>query len=98
VSDPAITEEAVFARVRRTVSQVLKKPETDITMDSRFAEDLGADSFDNLSMFMALEDEFGGSLPEDAVGEMNTVGGAVRFLLRTLGEREGTPAPPPPAP
>jgi acyl carrier protein len=96
VSEPAVTEEAVFNRVRRTVSQVLKKPEAEIDMDSRFVEDLGADSFDNLSMFMALEDEFGGSIPDDAAREMTTVGGTVRFILRFLGERQGVPDPPAP--
>lgn len=99
MSEPAVTEEAVFTRVRKTVSQVLKKPEDEINMDSRFVEDLGADSFDNLSMFMALEDEFGGSIPDDAAREMTTVGGTVRFILRFLGERQGAPDPPaPPAP
>lgn len=102
MSETAITEEAVFARIRKTVSQVMKKPEDQIGMDSRFVEDLGADSFDNLSMFMALEDEFGGSIPDEAAREMTTVGGTVRFILRILSERQGTPDPPapsaPPAP
>jgi acyl carrier protein len=93
VNEPAITEAAVFARVRKTVCEVLKKPEAEVTMDSRFVEDLGADSFDNLSMFMALEDEFGGSIPDAAAREMETVGATVRFILRFLDEGREARAP-----
>ena len=40
--------------------------ETEIHMESRFVEDLGADSLDVVQIVMAIEEEFGIEIPEDA--------------------------------
>jgi acyl carrier protein len=74
--------EEVFQRVRRVVAEVLKTPEDKITLESRYTEDLHLDSFDNLSLLMALEDEFDRSIEDQSVLQMTTVGETVDFILQ----------------
>jgi len=71
----------VFERVRRVVAEVLKTPEDKITLESRYTEDLHLDSFDNLSLLMALEDEFERSIEDREALQMTTVGETVDFIL-----------------
>jgi acyl carrier protein len=72
----------VFERVRRVVAEVLKTPEDKITLESRYTEDLHLDSFDNLSLLMALEDEFDRSIEDQGALQMTTVGETVDFILQ----------------
>jgi acyl carrier protein len=74
--------EEVFERVRRVVAEVLKTPEDKITLESRYTEDLHLDSFDNLSLLMALEDEFDRSIEDQGALQMTTVGETVDFILQ----------------
>ncbi len=52
----------------------------DITMDSRFMEDLGFTSFDFMSMLGELEEEFEIEIDQDEITEIQTVGQAVEYL------------------
>ena len=52
----------------------------DITMDSRFMEDLGFTSFDFMSMLGELEEEFDIEIDQDEITEIQTVGQAVEYL------------------
>lgn len=52
----------------------------DITMDSRFMEDLGFSSFDFMTMLGELEDEFEIEIDQDEIAEIVTVGQAVEYL------------------
>jgi acyl carrier protein len=80
-SETGLREE-VFERVRRVVAEVLKTPEDKITLESRYTEDLHLDSFDNLSLLMALEDEFDRSIEDQGALQMTTVGETVDFILQ----------------
>jgi acyl carrier protein len=72
----------VFQRVRKVVAEVLKIGEDRIALESRYTEDLHLDSFDNLSLLMALEDEFDRSIEDEGALQMTTVGETVDFILR----------------
>ena len=80
MSEAALREE-VFARVRRVVGEVLKTPEERITLESRYQEDLKADSFDTLSLLVALEGEFDRTLEDEGSLQLATVGETVDFIL-----------------
>lgn len=86
MSRNGISDDEIFARVRRSVSEILNVPEEEISRDSRFVEDLGADSFDNLSLFMALEEEFDQEISETAAAELVTVGSAVDLVRSQLAQ------------
>ena len=75
----------VFQRVRKVVAEVLKIQEDGITLESRYTEDLHLDSFDNLSLMMALEDEFDRSIEDESALQLTTVGETVDFILRQAG-------------
>ena len=51
-----------------------------IGKDSKIVEDLGADSLDMIEMLMALEEEFGLSIPDDKVENLKTVGDVASYI------------------
>ena len=51
-----------------------------ITENSRFKEDLGADSLDLFELVMALEDEYSVEIPAEELQMMATVGDVVKYL------------------
>ena len=60
--------------------------EEEITEDSRFVEDLNADSLDIVQIVMGIEDEFGIEIPEEASYQIKTVGEADQAILKALGK------------
>jgi acyl carrier protein len=58
----------------------------EITMDSSFVDDLGADSVDLVELVMAMEEEFEiGEIAEENLQNLKTVGDCVRYLAANLG-------------
>ena len=60
--------------------------EEEITEDSRFVEDLNADSLDIVQIVMGIEDEFGIEIPEEASYQIKTGGEAHQAILKALGK------------
>ncbi|KJS15672.1 MAG: acyl carrier protein [Peptococcaceae bacterium BRH_c4b] len=54
--------------------------EGEVTMESSFIEDLGADSLDIVELVMALEEEFDIVIPDEDAEKIRTVGEAVRYI------------------
>jgi acyl carrier protein len=71
-------------RVRKILAENLSVPEDDVTTDSRFQEDLDADSLDLVEAVLALEEEFGVSIPEEEMEGVKTVGQAVNLVAQKL--------------
>ena len=59
--------------------QLSVKPE-EIKNDSNIAEELGADSLDLVEILMSLEDEFGISIPDEAIPNIKTINDIVDFI------------------
>ena len=59
--------------------QLSVKPE-EIKNDSNIAEELGADSLDLVEILMSLEDEFGISIPDEAIPQIKTINDVVAFI------------------
>jgi acyl carrier protein len=70
----------IAERVRKIVVEHLRIDETQITEDANFVHDLGADSLGAVELVIAFEDEFGCEIPDDEVGELATVKGAVSYI------------------
>lgn len=51
-----------------------------ITVDSKFKEDLGADSLDLFELVMALEDEYSVEIPSEDLQNLLTVGDVINYL------------------
>ena len=52
----------------------------DVTSDSSFVEDLGADSLDTVELVMAFEEEFGLEIPDDEAENITTIKSAVDWI------------------
>lgn len=70
----------VFEKVKTIVAQQLGANADEITMDSTFIEDLGADSLDVVELVMALEDEFDMEIDEDEAENISTIGDVVEYI------------------
>ena len=65
--------EEIAPRVFRIISRQLGVYPDQIALASSFYDDIGVDSLDVLEVVMALEDEFGLTIPDEAAGEVKTV-------------------------
>ena len=72
-------------RVRKILAENLSVPQDDVTMEARFQEDLDADSLDLVEAVLALEEEFGVSIPEEEMEGVKTVGQAVNLVAAKMG-------------
>ena len=70
----------IFDDVKRIINEQLGISEDEITLDSNFLEDLGADSLELIDLIMALESEFDLEVPEEDIEEIETVGDVVDYI------------------
>ena len=70
----------VDERVKKIIGEQLGVEEDEVTPEASFVEDLGADSLDTVELVMALEEEFGIEIPDDAAEKIQTVGDAIGFI------------------
>ncbi len=69
-----------FEKIRAIISEVLNISEDEITLDSTFVEDLGADSLDVFQIVMGIEEEFDIEIPNEAAEKIVTVNDAVEQI------------------
>ena len=74
---------SVEERVIDIVAEQLGVSKDQITRETSFVNDLGADSLDTVELVMAFEEEFGVEIPDDAAETILTVGDAVGFLEKS---------------
>jgi len=70
----------MFEKVAEMLAEQLEVDVSMIKPESRFYEDLGADSFNVMAMVMDLEHEFNLVVSDDVLTGMHTVGDIVKFL------------------
>jgi acyl carrier protein len=73
-----------FEKIRAIISEVLNISEDDISLDSTFIEDLGADSLDVFQIIMGIEEEFDIEIPNEAAEKIVTVNDAVEQIKTVL--------------
>lgn len=71
-------------RLINAIAEVLDLDKDKITADSKFVDDLGADSLDVLEIIMGIEDEFGIEIPTDQAESIITVGDAYEKIKEAL--------------
>lgn len=67
-------------RVKKIIAGQLGVNENEITGESSFVDDLGADSLDTVELVMALEEEFGTEIPDEDAEKITTVQQAVDYI------------------
>lgn len=82
-----MSDDGIRERVTTTIVDVLKVDADSLGSDQRIREDLGADSLDSVTLVMALEDEFGGSINDADAKSLTTVGDVVSYISRRVEEK-----------
>ena len=67
-------------QVKKIVVDHLGIDESKVTPDSKFIDDLGADSLDTVELVMAFEEKFEIEIPDDAAETILTVKDAINFI------------------
>ena len=62
------------------VAKQLGKKEADVSMESHFIDDLGADSLDTVELVLELEEHFDIEIPDDVASTLLTVGDVFNYL------------------
>ena len=69
-----------FEKLKEIIAEVLNVDADEITMDTTFVDDLGADSLDLMDMVMSFEDEFKVEIDTEAIGDLKTIGDVVKYI------------------
>nr|WP_325186259.1 acyl carrier protein [uncultured Oscillibacter sp.] len=73
--------EEIFQTMRELVAEQFAMEPAEVSMETAFEEDLGADSVDLVELVMAMEEEFEvGEIQEEDLGSLKTVGDAVNYI------------------
>ena len=70
----------MFERVKEIIEEQLNLDGVEITVDSRFKEDLEADSLDLFELVMAFEEEYGVEIPSEDLEQITTVGAVIEYI------------------
>ena len=71
---------SVEERVKLIVVEQLGVSEDEVSGDSSFVDDLGADSLDTVELVMALEEEFGLEISDEDAEKLSSVQQAVEYI------------------
>ncbi|PNJ91599.1 acyl carrier protein [Cylindrospermopsis raciborskii] len=75
-----------FQRVKKIVVDQLSVDAETVIPKASFANDLSADSLDTVELVMALEEEFGVEIPDEAAEKITTVQEAVDYIINNAPE------------
>ena len=70
----------VFEKLKKIIADVLNVDPEEITMDTTFMDDLGADSLDVFQIIMGIEEEFDIEVPAEEAENITTVEQAVEMI------------------
>ena len=73
-----------FEKLKKVIAEVLNVDPEEITMETTFSEDLGADSLDVFQIIMGIEEEFDIESPTEEAEKISTVGDAVEQIKNAL--------------
>ena len=76
--------EQVAEKVIAIVSEQLNVDKAEISKETSFVNDLGADSLDTVELVMELEDEFDMNIPDEDAEKLQTVGSAIDYIVKNV--------------
>ena len=71
---------SVEERVKKIIIEQLGVNAEEVSAESAFVDDLGADSLDTVELVMAFEEEFDLEIPDEDAEKIATVGDAIRYI------------------
>ncbi len=75
-----------FIKLKNIIADVLNVDPDEITAESTFADDLGADSLDLYQIVMGIEEEYGITVPQEKAEHVTTVGEALELIKTAAAE------------
>lgn len=73
-----------FEKLQGIIAEVMNTDAEEVTMETTFVDDLGADSLDIYQIIMAIEEEFEIEIPQDEITKITSVGDAVEQIKNAL--------------
>ena len=73
-----------FEKIQEIISEVLSVDADEITMETTFVDDLGADSLDVFQIIMGIEEEFDIEIPAEKAEKITTVEEAVELIKASV--------------
>jgi len=75
-----VADATIEQAVRNIICEKLSVKPDQVTPETSFVNDIGADSLDLVELIMELEDKFGMQIPDDEAEKILTVGDAIRYI------------------
>ena len=75
----------ISSKVKAIIVDKLVIDQSEVTDDSNFMSDLGADSLDTVELIMEFEKEFDLQIPDDEAEKITTVGDAIKYIESQVG-------------
>lgn len=76
-----MTQEELFEKLKALVAEKLEVEESEIKLESRFREDLGADSLDTYELLYAIQSELDVTIEDEMAAEFETVKDAFDHII-----------------
>lgn len=73
-------------KLKTIIADVLNVDQNEITADTTFTDDLGADSLDLYQILMGIEEEYGIKVPQEKAESISTVGEALELIRKATGD------------
>ena len=73
-----------FEKLKKIIAEVLNEDPDEITMETTFQDDLGADSLDVYQIIMGIEEEFDIEIPAETAEQVTTVEDAVEMIKNAV--------------
>jgi acyl carrier protein len=73
-----------FEKLKKVIAEVLNVDPEEITLETTFADDLGADSLDVFQIVMGIEEEFDIEIPAEEAEKISTVEEAVELIKSAM--------------
>ena len=77
---------SIQSRIISLTAKQLGLGEDEISLDSNFMDDLGADSLDTIELVMNIEEEFGIEIPDNEVEKMYTVKSVLNYVTMQVSD------------
>jgi acyl carrier protein len=76
----------VYTKVKEVITEVFSTDDKELTLETKFIDDLGVESLDIITLLMEFEDAFDRQIPDEDAEKMTTVGAAVNYIMDLIKE------------
>ncbi|MCD6358108.1 MAG: acyl carrier protein [Thermoprotei archaeon] len=82
-----LTREEVEQKVKEVIAEQFGVDPASLKPETRFVEDLGADSLASIELVAAIEEAFDIEVPDEDIEKNQTVGQAIEYVIKKLEEK-----------